>query len=77
MSIENNLPNNINVKVAFIIDNEVVDILYTDDRLGSILLSNPLVIDVSDYTNDQGQFNLPIGSVYNEQDQSFSHPLLG
>jgi hypothetical protein len=34
-------------KVAFIIDNKVVDIISTDSRLASIFLSEPVVLDVS------------------------------
>ena len=36
------------VKLAFIIDNTVLDVLHTDDRLAAIFLSEPLIIDVSD-----------------------------
>ena len=35
------------VKIAFIIDNEVVDILHTDERLAAIFLSEPKVVDVT------------------------------
>lgn len=35
------------VKIAFVIDGTVVDVLHTDDRLGAIFLSNPEVIDVT------------------------------
>lgn len=73
MSEENLLPS-MPVKVAFIIDNEVVDILHTDERLGAILLSNPLIIDVSDHINDLGQFSLTVGSKYNQEDESFTKP---
>lgn len=41
------------VKVAFIIDGEVVDVLHTDDRLGAMFLSNPVMVDVTDmFLND-------------------------
>lgn len=36
------------VKLAFIIDGEVVDILHTDERLAAIFTSQPLVMDVTD-----------------------------
>jgi hypothetical protein len=36
------------VKVAFILDNKVADIISTDSRLASIFLSEPVVLDVSD-----------------------------
>lgn len=35
------------VKLAFIIDNKVVDIIHTDERFAAIFLSNPLVLDVT------------------------------
>jgi hypothetical protein len=35
------------IKVAYIIDNKVVDVLHTDERLSSIFLSNPVVVDVT------------------------------
>ena len=37
------------VKVAFIIDGEVVDVLHTDERLGAIFLSEPAMVDVSEH----------------------------
>jgi|688.fasta_scaffold1035372_1 hypothetical protein len=39
------------VRVAFVIDNVVADVLHTDERLASIFLSNPLVVDISDFEN--------------------------
>jgi hypothetical protein len=60
------------VKIAFIIDNTVVDILHTDERLGAIMLSEPLIMDVSErdlekeeiapfstYDPETGTFTLP------------------
>ena len=35
------------IKIAFILDNEVVDILHTDERLAAIFLSEPKMIDVT------------------------------
>ena len=36
------------VKLAFIIDGKVLDVLHTDDRLAAIFLSEPLILDVSE-----------------------------
>ena len=36
------------VKIAFVIDGVVADILHTDDRLAAIFLSEPLIIDVTE-----------------------------
>lgn len=35
------------VKLAFIIDGKVVDIIHTDERFAAIFLSNPLILDVT------------------------------
>lgn len=35
-------------KVAFVLDGVIQDILHTDERLASILLSEPLMVDVSE-----------------------------
>ena len=40
------------VKIAFIIDGKVVDVLHTDERLAAIFLSDPVVIDVTKIYND-------------------------
>jgi hypothetical protein len=41
------------IKLAFIIDNEVADILHTDERLAAIFLSNPTIINVTEkYLDD-------------------------
>jgi hypothetical protein len=37
------------IKVAFIIDGTVVDVLHADERLGAILLSEPVVLNVTDW----------------------------
>lgn len=36
------------VKLAFIIDGKVLDVLHTDDRLAAIFLSEPLILDVTE-----------------------------
>lgn len=58
-------------KIAFIIDNVVVDILHTDDRLAAIMLSEPKIIDVSNHVDESGNFVLMPGMKYNE-DGTFS-----
>jgi hypothetical protein len=61
------------VKIAFVIDNQVVDVLHTDDRLGAIFLSDPVTVDVSDlfYSNNMV---LP-GDTYNPETKTFSRVL--
>jgi|694.fasta_scaffold87616_4 hypothetical protein len=56
-------------KVALIIDGEVVDIIYTDDRFASILLSNPLGIDVTERLPSE---SILVGYQYNSQSDTFS-----
>ena len=46
------------VKIAFIIDGIVVDVLHTDDRLGAIFLSEPTIVDVSERYKDNPELNL-------------------
>ena len=59
------------VKIAFIIDGEVVDVLHTDERLGSILLSEPLIIDVSDKAVGGEMPNL-VGLSYTPETKEFT-----
>ncbi|NDB58480.1 hypothetical protein EB001_08550 [bacterium] len=60
-------------KIAFILDDQIVDILHTDDRLAAIILSEPKIINVSDYVDESGNFILDVGMFYDEVDNSFSH----
>jgi hypothetical protein len=62
------------VKLAFVIDDEVVDVLHTDERLGAIFLSDPLIIDVSNLVDDDGNLRLPLKSKYNATTQTFTDP---
>lgn len=59
------------VKIAFVIDGEVVDILHTDNRLAAIFLSEPLVIDV---TKDFDSGMILPGSKYDKKTKKFSAP---
>ena len=56
------------VKVAFVIDNKVVDILYTDERLASIFLSNPTVINITDFVE------INVEDIYDPKTKSFRKP---
>jgi hypothetical protein len=59
------------VKIAFVIDGKVVDILHTDDRLASIFLSDPVVVDVTDPAASSGAKAL-VGDYYDAETGSFS-----
>ena len=57
------------VHIALIIDDEVVDIIHANDRLGSIFLSNPTIVDISDNLD-----NVKVGYIYNSATEQFSEP---
>jgi hypothetical protein len=57
------------IKIAFILDGQVVDILNTDERLASIFLSEPVIIDVT-----AGVENALIGAHYDSSTGTFSFP---
>lgn len=59
------------VKIAFVIDGEVVDVLHTDNRLAAIFLSSPTVIDV---TNDFSSGIIVPGSTYDKKTKTFTAP---
>ena len=70
---ENNIPH---IKIAFIIDGEVVDILHTQDRLAAILLSDPTVVDITDVNNDSNSAIYP-GWTYDSTTKAFTPPIVG
>lgn len=59
------------VKLAFIIDNVVVDILHTDDRLAAIFLSEPVILDV---TGETGEPVCKTNDVYDPETGTFTSP---
>ena len=63
---ENTLPP---VKVAFVIDGVIVDILHTDERLSNILLANPTVINV---TGTDGEPEHLPGDLYDSATGTFT-----
>lgn len=64
------------VKLAFIIDGEVADILHTDDRLSAIFLSQPKVLDITALMANP-ETEVVVGSLYNEATNEFSAPTTG
>jgi hypothetical protein len=61
------------IKLAFIIDNEVADILHTDERLAAIFLSNPTILDITEkMENNPG--SISPGMIYNPDTQEYSLP---
>lgn len=57
------------IKVAFVIDNTIVDILHTDRRLADIFLSNAVILDITSSTE-----NVEAGWIYNSETGQFSNP---
>ena len=64
------------IKIAFIIDGEVVDILHTQDRLAAILLSEPTIVDITDVKNDSNSDIYP-GWTYDATTGAFTPPVVG
>lgn len=58
------------IRLAFIIDNQVVDLLHTDERFKSIFMSNPLIIDVTNIEDTPGQYVM-VGSTYDPATGNF------
>lgn len=40
------------VKIAFVIDDKVVDVIHTDERMASILLSEPTIVDATEWMKE-------------------------
>ncbi len=51
--------------LAYIIDDEVVEILRAHEHLGVVMLSNPLIVDITNIPN------VNIGDVYDETTKTF------
>jgi hypothetical protein len=63
------------IQVAFVIDGQVIDILHTDERLAAIFLSQPTVVDVTDFKDNQGNPNIIyVGDLYDSESGIFSKP---
>lgn len=57
------------IKLAFILDGQVVDVLHTDERLAAIFLSEPIIVNVT-----EGVEKALIGSLYDSATGEFSFP---
>jgi hypothetical protein len=68
MAEENELPP---VKIAFVLDGHILDILHTDERLAAIFTSNPIVVDVTGNLIEDGG-TAGIGSLYDSETNTFS-----
>jgi hypothetical protein len=70
---DNNVPY---IKIALILDGQVVDILHTQDRLAAILLSDPTVVDITDVNTDSNSAIYP-GWAYDATTGAFTPPVVG
>ena len=50
------------VKIAFVIDGTIVDVLHTDERLGAIFLSDPTIVDVTSWLEEHPKVQLVNGT---------------
>lgn len=62
------------IKLAFIIDNVVTDILHTDERLAAIFLSEPVILDITDRMNTSEAADIVPNSVYDPETDTFTSP---
>ena len=58
------------IKLAFVLEGEVVDVLYTDERLSAIFTSSPTVIDVTDLINNDKD-SVKVGFKYDSETNMF------
>jgi hypothetical protein len=65
-----------NIKLALIIDGEVVDILHAHDRLAAILLSEPTVVEITDANSEANSAIYP-GWTYDKKTKKFTPPIVG
>jgi hypothetical protein len=56
------------VRIAFVIDGVVQDVMHTDERLAAILLSEPLIIDITDREDAS---SITLGYTYNSNTSQF------
>lgn len=59
------------IKLVFILDGRVQDLLGTQDRLAAILLSEPLVLDVSELIKDPSN-NIQMNAKYDYETGKFA-----
>lgn len=55
--------------IALVLDDEVQDIIRTEERLWAMLMSNPLIIDITDLETKPG-----LNWEYNEETGEFTNP---
>jgi predicted acetyltransferase len=58
------------IKIAFVLDGEVVDILHTDERLAAIFTSSPLIVDVTGQLVENGGI-VKVGTKWSYESEQF------
>jgi len=59
--------------IAFIIDNEVVQVITAGERFHAIMMSNPIIKDVTGQTAIEGGI-VQAGVIYNSETDTFTLP---
>ena len=76
MTLEDNetpaLPDNLSY-IALIIDNEVVQVITASDRFYAMMMSNPIIKDVTGKTIQEGGI-VQAGVIYNPETDTFTLP---
>lgn len=62
-----------NIQLAFILDDKIVDIINTDERLAAIFLSQPVVVDITNMPKGP-EGSIFIHSKYNSETNTFTAP---
>lgn len=62
-------------RLAFIMDGEVVEMMNTDDRLGALFLSEPLVVDITERYDTMLAVGNVIGMAYDKDKDLFYIPV--
>jgi hypothetical protein len=57
-------------RVAFVIDGEVVEVLFVNEKLAAILNSNPIILDVTGMTVEEGGI-VQRGTLYDVETNTF------
>jgi hypothetical protein len=71
-----NIPPMPDNKIAFIIDDKVVDIIYAHDRLAAVLLSEPTIVDIKDVKADDNS-DVHMDYTYDSKTKKFTPPVVG
>jgi len=63
-------------RIAFIIDDKVVEIIYAHDRLAAALLSDPVIVDIKDVKASDNS-DVHVDYLYDSKTKTFTPPAVG